>query len=122
MTKLLEEALRRVEPLSPEERWRSTGAAGPVRWTNCWNEVVHLAAVPRDVRESSGGGQSTRQPGLQIVPAQPKSSRPQLQEVDNQNQIYSARVGLGYRALGQMDGQDIVWFWIGPYTDYDKLL
>ena len=39
-----------------------------------------------------------------------------------ENQIYSARVGLGYRALGQMDGEDIVWFWIGPHAEYDKLL
>jgi hypothetical protein len=25
-------------------------------------------------------------------------------------------------ALGQMDGEDIVWFWIGPHSEYDKLL
>ena len=37
-----------------------------------------------------------------------------FKKVDDQNDVYSARVGLGYRALGQMDGEDIVWFWIGP--------
>jgi hypothetical protein len=35
--------------------------------------------------------------------------------------IYSARVGLGYRALAQMDGEEFVWFWIGPHAEYDKL-
>ena len=27
--------------------------------------------------------------------------------------IYSARVGIGYRAVGVLDGQTITWFWIG---------
>ena len=36
--------------------------------------------------------------------------------------IYSARVGLGYRALGVLDGDVIVWFWIGTHADYDQLL
>lgn len=45
-----------------------------------------------------------------------------FKKVDEENDIYSARVGLGYRALGQMDGEDIVWFWIGPHAEYDRLL
>jgi hypothetical protein len=36
--------------------------------------------------------------------------------------IYSARVGKGYRAVGQRDEKGIVWFWIGSHADYDKLL
>jgi len=45
-----------------------------------------------------------------------------FKKVDIQNNIYSARIGLGYRALGQIDGDAIVWFWIGPHGDYDKLV
>jgi hypothetical protein len=36
--------------------------------------------------------------------------------------IYSARVGLGYRALAVRDGDAVVWFWIGSHADYDHLL
>jgi hypothetical protein len=36
--------------------------------------------------------------------------------------IYSVRIGLGYRALGVRDGDDITWFWIGSHADYDRLL
>jgi hypothetical protein len=36
--------------------------------------------------------------------------------------IYSARVGLGYRALAVRDGDTVVWFWIGTHADYDTLL
>jgi hypothetical protein len=36
--------------------------------------------------------------------------------------IYSARVGISYRALGVRDGNVMVWYWIGSHADYDKLL
>lgn len=45
-----------------------------------------------------------------------------FKKVDEENNIYSARIGLGYRALGQLEGSDIVWFWIGPHGDYDKIV
>jgi hypothetical protein len=35
---------------------------------------------------------------------------------------YSARVGLGYRALAALDADIATWFWIGSHADYDKLL
>lgn len=43
-----------------------------------------------------------------------------FKKVDEENNIYSARVGRGYRALGRLDGSDIVWFWIGPHSGYDR--
>ena len=36
--------------------------------------------------------------------------------------MYSVRVSIDYRALGVMDEGSIVWFWIGPHHEYDKLL
>jgi mRNA-degrading endonuclease RelE of RelBE toxin-antitoxin system len=36
--------------------------------------------------------------------------------------IYSVRVSRDYRAVGQMDRDTVIWFWIGSHTDYDKLL
>jgi hypothetical protein len=36
--------------------------------------------------------------------------------------IYSARVGIGYRAVGALDGGTVVWFWVGSHADYDRLL
>jgi hypothetical protein len=31
-------------------------------------------------------------------------------------------VGISYRAVGVLDGDAVVWFWIGKHADYDKLL
>lgn len=36
--------------------------------------------------------------------------------------IYSVRVGIHYRALGIVAGDDIVWFWIGSHDDYEALI
>ena len=35
---------------------------------------------------------------------------------------YSARVGIGYRAVGILDGGTVVWFWIGSHAEYERLL
>ena len=36
--------------------------------------------------------------------------------------LYSARVSLNHRALGICDGSEIVWFWIGPHNEYERLI
>jgi hypothetical protein len=39
------------------------------------------------------------------------------------DEIWSVWIGIDYRALGFKPRVDeIVWFWIGSHTDYDKLL
>ena len=30
--------------------------------------------------------------------------------------------GLHYRALATEVGEDLLWFWIGPHSEYDKLV
>ncbi len=36
--------------------------------------------------------------------------------------LWSVRVGLHYRALATEVAGDLVWFWIGSHTEYDKLV
>lgn len=51
-------------------------------------------------------------------------SHPSLQfkRVSDQEPLYSVRVGLGWRALGLLEGDTITWFWIGSHGEYDKLI
>jgi len=35
--------------------------------------------------------------------------------------VYSVRVGLGYRALGIRKPDGLVWYWIGDHAAYDRL-
>ncbi len=45
-----------------------------------------------------------------------------FKKLHNRDPIYSARVTLGYRALGLLEDEDITWFWIGSHAEYDRLL
>jgi len=36
--------------------------------------------------------------------------------------IYSARISKSYRAVGQVDRDTIIWFWVGSHSEYDQLL
>ncbi|OAN47730.1 hypothetical protein [Magnetospirillum moscoviense] len=42
--------------------------------------------------------------------------------VSDTHGVWSARIGLHWRALGTRDGDEVVWFWIGSHADYDRLL
>lgn len=36
--------------------------------------------------------------------------------------IYSARISKSYRAVGQLDGDTVIWFWVGSHAEYNRLL
>jgi hypothetical protein len=75
-----------------------------------------LAALPAHIRQQARDAyalfqQNPSHPGLhfkQVNPGPPP--------------VYSARVGIGYRALGAVQGATVVWFWIGSHADYDRML
>jgi len=35
---------------------------------------------------------------------------------------WSARVTEDYRAVGTMEGDTVIWFWIGTHAEYDRLI
>ncbi len=45
-----------------------------------------------------------------------------FQQVYADPPIYSARIGISYRAVGVIDGDSVVWYWVGSHANYDKLL
>jgi hypothetical protein len=45
-----------------------------------------------------------------------------FKKVHNKLPIYSVRVDLDWRAVGVMEGDMVLWFWIGPHDEYEKLL
>jgi hypothetical protein len=36
--------------------------------------------------------------------------------------IYSVRVDLDWRAVGILEADTVVWFWVGPHPQYEALL
>lgn len=74
-----------------------------------------LAALPAHVRQQAREAyrlflQNPAHPGLRF------------KQVHADPPIYSARVGISYRAVGVLDRDTVVWYWIGSHADYDKLL
>ena len=69
------------------------------------------ARLPEPVRARA-------QKAYRLFTQDPSHSGLQFKKVEGQTAIYSAGIGLGYRALGQLDADGIVWFWIWPHTEY----
>ncbi len=42
-----------------------------------------------------------------------------FKRVSDSEPIYSVRIGLGYRALGLVEGDTIYWYFIGDHDTYD---
>lgn len=36
--------------------------------------------------------------------------------------VYSARINKDYRAVGQLEDDTVIWFWVGSHAEYDLLL
>jgi hypothetical protein len=45
-----------------------------------------------------------------------------FKRVGKRRPVFSVRIGRGYRALGLLEGDAILWFWIGVHDEYERLL
>ena len=52
----------------------------------------------------------------------PRHPSLEFKRVSRRRSVYSVRVSVAYRALGVLNDDDIVWFWIGPHREYERLL
>jgi len=54
--------------------------------------------------------------------ANPSHPGLQFKRIHSGEPIFSARVGIGWRVLGLLQGDTIIWFWIGSHAEYDSLI
>ena len=45
-----------------------------------------------------------------------------FKRVGDEEPIYSARVSDDYRVLGFLEGDTVIWYWIGNHDEYERLL
>lgn len=74
-----------------------------------------LASLPAEVRELARRAYRRFQ-------ADPSHPGLRFRQVHETLPVYSARVGLHYRAVCTVDDDEAVWFWIGSHAEYDALL
>ena len=46
----------------------------------------------------------------------------QFKRIHRVDPIFSARVGLGWRAVGTLEDDIVTWFWIGSHAEYDAIV
>ena len=45
-----------------------------------------------------------------------------FKKIHKSEDTYSVRISQDYGALGVLEGDTIIWFWIGSHADYDQLI
>jgi hypothetical protein len=71
--------------------------------------------LPRDVQRDA-------QRAYGLFRSNPAHPGLQFKKLEGEDDIYSARIGLGYRALAVMKKDRLVWYWIGNHSEYDRLV
>ncbi len=72
-----------------------------------------LNALPEEVRELA-------QKNYELWLTDPR--HPSLRFKHLEGNVWSVRVGIHYRALAEIIGNDVTWIWIGHHAEYDRLI
>ena len=72
-------------------------------------------ALPADVQRDA-------QRAYHFFQSNPAHPSLQFKKLEGDDDIYSARIGLDYRALAVMKKYRLVWYWIGDHSEYDRLV
>jgi hypothetical protein len=59
---------------------------------------------------------------FELLKADPHHPSLHFKRVGKNNKYWSARVGLSHRALAVDVPTGILWFWIGPHDDYNRII
>jgi hypothetical protein len=71
--------------------------------------------LPAEVQQSA-------QRAYVLFQRDPAHPRLQFKRLRADRQTYSIRIGLGYRALAVRFDETLVWYWIGPHAEYNRLV
>lgn len=73
-----------------------------------------FAQLPSDMQEQA-------REAYELFKQNPYHPSLHFKRIDPQEPIYSVRVSRNYHAVGWMEGDTIIWYWIGSHSDYDHL-
>jgi len=77
--------------------------------------LLAFRSLPPEVRDLA-------RKNYRLWSANPQHPSLQFKRVHQTEPIYSVRVRRGWRALGVLDEDGILWFWIGSHAEYDRIL
>lgn len=71
--------------------------------------------MPKSVQDKARGA-------YELWAANPAHPSLRFKKVHPTLPIYSVRIDIDWRAVGVVNGDHMVWFWIGSHADYERLL
>ncbi len=71
--------------------------------------------LPADIRRRAREAYS-------LFEQDPRHPSLRFKRVHPSEPIYSVRITRDYRALGVLEGGEVVWFWIGSHDEYERLI
>jgi len=76
---------------------------------------AQLAALPKPVQEKAASAYA-------IWAENPQHPSLRFKKVHGGLPIYSVRIDRAWRAVGVLEGDTVVWFWVGSHASYEALL
>ena len=58
----------------------------------------------------------------QLFKDNPASWQPELQTGSRNKKPLFARIDDNYRVLGVVQGNAIIWYWVGPHDEYERMI
>ncbi len=74
-----------------------------------------LAKLPKNIRQKA-------REAYKLFKQNPNHPSLRFKKIHDTEMIYSAHINIDYRAICALDGNEVVWFWIGPHDEYDRLI
>ena len=74
-----------------------------------------LSKLPTNIREQAAKA-------YRLFRANSQHPSLRFKKIHATDPIFSVRITREYRALGVVDDEEVVWFWIGSHADYDRLI
>ena len=74
-----------------------------------------LDALPPEIRLRA-------REGYLLFRSNPSHPSLRFKRVHASRPIYSVRITLAYRALGLVQDDTIIWFWVGSHDEYERLI
>jgi hypothetical protein len=71
-------------------------------------------ALPLDVRKEAKAA-------YRLFERNPAHPSLHFKKLEGTEDVYSARISRGHRALAVMRKSGLVWYWIGDHAEYDRL-
>jgi mRNA-degrading endonuclease RelE of RelBE toxin-antitoxin system len=83
-------------------------------------EICHLAVILGIIKKLDETVRNRAKKAFELWIENPFHPSLHFKCINSEEEIWSVRITLDYRALGVPDGDTVTWFWIGSHKDYER--